>query len=101
LPLPGFKDQPPEQAVTIGIGFVCSNGIVLATDKQYTTQYTEFGLKKEGPKLFVASDRSDLAVIIAAAGNVPFMKMAAGRLKDAFGRLVNPSEQDVKETIED
>ena len=87
--------------MTIAIGFACSDGIVLATDTQYTTQYVGLGIKREGPKLFVAAERSDLTVIIAAAGSVPFMKMAVGKLKDAFDLLISPSEREVQQTVED
>src|SRR5437867_3380692 len=61
----------PERAVTIGVGFKCSDGIVLATD----TQYTSGPLKTHGPKLFplfAPIELPDLAVVVAGAGRVSF-----------------------------
>jgi 20S proteasome alpha/beta subunit len=63
--------------MTIGVGFKCEDGIVLATDTQYTTDGL---LKTLGPKLFNVAERPDLAVIIAGAGSVPFMRLAVGQI---------------------
>lgn len=59
--------------MTIGVGFKCDDGIVLATDSQYTTGGL---IKTHGPKLFIVAERPDLSVLIAGAGSVSFMKMA-------------------------
>jgi 20S proteasome alpha/beta subunit len=88
-----------EHAVTIGIGFKCDDGVVLATD----TQYTGDRYKSNGPKLFplLASPRfPNVSVLVAGAGAVPFMKMAIDKIKT---RLINtdPSLTDFKSLVED
>jgi 20S proteasome alpha/beta subunit len=86
--------------VTIAVGFLCTDGIVLGADTQYTQHYTTFGLKTQGPKLFVVADRPDLAVIVAGAGSVSFMKMAVDKLKQAFSGLSIPSGTQIRDTVE-
>lgn len=90
-----------ERAVTIALGFLCTDGVVLATD----TQYTAGGMKSQGPKLFnlfaaPILPRRDLAVLVAGAGRVPFMKRAVERIEEALRSLSNPTNHDVRETIE-
>jgi 20S proteasome alpha/beta subunit len=70
--------------MTIAAGFICRDGIVLATD----TQYSVGGLlKTDGPKLFNVAERSDLSVVIAGAGSVPFMRMAVGEIEAALRQM--------------
>jgi 20S proteasome alpha/beta subunit len=90
---------PPEYAVTIGIGFKCNDGLVLATD----TKYTEGDFKSHGPKLFQLLgpvERPDLAVVIAGAGHVPFMKRAIEDIDSALRALSAPSTENVRTTTE-
>jgi 20S proteasome alpha/beta subunit len=82
--------------VTIGVGFKCIDGIVLASD----TQYTRGSIKTQGPKLFPLSDTPELAVALAGAGRVPFMKRACEKIEAALKALVEPALEDVRTTIE-
>ena len=86
--------------MTIGIGFKCSDGLVLATD----TQYTRGSIKTHGPKLFPivgAPERSDLAVVVAGAGHVAFMKRAIEKISVSLASLSSPSMENVRVLIED
>ena len=82
--------------MTIGIGLLCTDGLVLATD----TKYTQGDFKSHGPKLFPIINRPDLAVVIAGAGNVPFMRRAIDKLEVALSQLQNPSTEDVRMATE-
>lgn len=85
--------------MTIGVGLLCRNGIVLGTDTQYTTGGF---LKTFGPKIFKVAKRADVAVILAGAGRVPFMKTAVERIGRAVEQLpADPSAESVKEAAED
>lgn len=81
--IPSMRPQDGGSSMTIGVGFLCHDGIVLATD----TQYTAGLLKTEGPKLFTVIERSDAVVIAAGAGSVPFMKMAITAIGDKIKLL--------------
>jgi 20S proteasome alpha/beta subunit len=86
--------------VTIGIGFKCNDGLVLATD----TQYTRGDIKGHGPKLFPLFGptwRPDLSVLVAGAGRVGFMKSAIEKLEVALGQLADPTLADVKTVTEE
>lgn len=84
--------------MTIGEGILCNNGIVLATDTEYTTG----SLKTFGPKLFKAADRRDVAAIIAGAGSVSFMKTAAEKIGIKIGGLPkDPNTESVKDAAEE
>src|ERR1051326_3018385 len=86
--------------MTIAAGFICRDGIVFATD----TQYSVGGLlKTDGPKLFNVAERSDLSVVIAGAGTVPFMRMAVGDIETALGQLPDGTAtlSNTKKVIED
>ena len=82
--------------MSIGVGFKCIDGIVLASD----TQYTRGSIKSQGPKIFPLCDTSELAVIIAGAGRVPFMKRACEKIETALAALVSPTLEDVRTAIE-
>ena len=85
--------------MTIGIGFKCRDGIVLATD----TKYTQGDYKSHGPKLFTLfapHDLPDLAVVIAGAGTVPFMKGAVAKIEEHLRELDAPNDKSVQRTIE-
>jgi 20S proteasome alpha/beta subunit len=82
--------------MTIGVGFKCSDGIVLATD----TQYTQGPIKTHGPKLFMSVDLPELAVVMAGAGSVHFMRRAAEELENAFKSLKPASTEDVRAAAE-
>src|SRR5690242_6632496 len=86
--------------MTIAAGFRCRDGIVLGTD----TQYTLGGLlRADGPKLFNIAERSDLSMVIAGAGSVPFMRMAVEEIKTALTTipLGTAALPNVKKVIED
>jgi 20S proteasome alpha/beta subunit len=85
--------------VTIGIGFKCNDGLVIATD----TRYTRGSIKSHGPKmfpLFAPIERPDLAVVIAGAGRVPFMKRAVECIEAELAKCTNPTMEDVRDTVE-
>jgi 20S proteasome alpha/beta subunit len=85
--------------MTIGIGFLCHDGIVLATD----TQYTRGVYKGHGPKifpLFAPPDRSDLVAVIAGAGRVAYMQRCAEKIKGALATSSNPTQKDLQGIIE-
>lgn len=99
---PEYRDAlpPPERVVTIGIGFKCSDGILLATD----TQYTRGGIKSHGPKLFDLVEpvkHPDVSVLVAGAGSVPFMKLAIDKIEERLAKTADPSLDDVKVLVED
>lgn len=84
--------------MTIGVGLLCTDGIVLATDTEYTTGGV---LKTYGPKLFTACDRKDVVAIVAGAGSVPFMKTAVDLIGSAIKKLpVSVSTEDAKGAAE-
>ncbi len=84
--------------MTIGVGLLCNDGIVLASDTEYTTGV----LTTLGPKIFKATQRSDVVVIVAGAGRVPFMKAAVEKIGKKVSQLpADPSTEDVKDAAED
>jgi len=84
---------PPEQAVTIGVGFRCVDGVVIAADTQYTRGVA---YKTQGPKLFQITQRDDLVVIAAGAGTVPYMKRAAEKIGTALQACKIPQLEEVR-----
>ena len=76
--------------MTIAAGFCCSNGIVLATDSQYTLGYLA---RIQGPKIFRLKDRNGLRMAVAGAGDVAYMQKAVEdidrRLDEKFQGPVN------------
>lgn len=89
----------PERAVTIGIGVLCTDGIVIATD----TQYTRGGFKSHGPKLFdlFPMKRGNVSIVACGAGTVSSMKMAIRKLEDRLEDISDPSLEQVKGLIEE
>jgi 20S proteasome alpha/beta subunit len=84
--------------VTIAVGFKCKDGLVLATD----TQYTRGIYKSHGPKLFdlfSAEPLPNLSVVVAGAGRVSFMKMAIAELEERLRLIPDPSFADVKNAV--
>lgn len=99
---PTYTDPllPSGRAVTIGIGILCTDGIVIAAD----SQYTRGPYKGHGPKifpLFSPIERDDLAVVVVGAGRVAFMKRAVEKIQDALGSYDDPTIKDVREIVED
>jgi len=85
--------------MTIGIGFKCNDGIVIAAD----TQYTRGPSKSHGPKifpLFVPDGRPDLAVVVVGAGTVGFMKRAVENIEAALVGCSGPTLKDVQAITE-
>jgi hypothetical protein len=90
--------------MTIGIGFKCDDGILLAAD----TQYTKGAYKGHGPKIFplfnglgLGQERSDLSVVIAGSGRVAFMTRAIEKLEPALGSLTDPTFGDIQHVLEE
>ena len=79
---------------------MCQDGLILATD----TQYTRGPMKSHGPKLFdlfAPLQNSNLAVLVAGAGRVPFMKRAIDSLENRLSNLTDPGLREVRTLAED
>jgi len=74
------------RAMTIALGVLCSDGVVLATDTQYSVGAV---LKYEGLKLFRAST-GDCQVIIAACDNA-----------DVFRRAIEVVQEELRHSLRD
>lgn len=103
LALPKLKPnllRPPrrKRAVTIGIGFECSDGLVLATD----TQYTRRGYRSHGPKLFPCEDanRNDIKILVAGAGTVSYMRRAIEMFRSELHALSSPTTEGIRVAAE-
>lgn len=83
--------------MTIVIGFKCADGLVLATD----TQYTRRGYRSNGPKLFLDKlNRPDLNVLIAGAGTVTYMRRAIEMFWSELKCLSDPTTESVRAKAE-
>lgn len=82
--------------MTIGIGFNCDNGVVIATD----TQYTRKGTKSNGPKVFTPLDRPDVALLVAGAGYLSFFRRVGEKLARALEEHIHRTSEDVREAAE-
>ena len=84
--------------MSICIGIKCNDGLVLATDTQYTS-----AVKSQGPKLFplfLPTERPDLAVVIAGAGRNAFIKRAVESIEAALSLISDPSLEETRACIE-
>ena len=64
--------------MTIAIGVLCDNGVVLGCDLQHSTDI----IKTAGPKLFIIPPGKNHSVLITGAGNSDSMKKAAQLIHD-------------------
>jgi 20S proteasome alpha/beta subunit len=80
------KNKRYLRRMTIALGILCSDGVVLATDTQYSVGTV---LKYEGLKLFRAS-AGDCQVIIAACNNA-----------DAFRRVIDVIQEELQRSLKD
>lgn len=62
--------------MTIAAGFLCADGIVLATDSEYSGGYS----KSSGQKIFSVAQNSHFAITLATAGHVGMAKRAVQKL---------------------
>ena len=105
--MPGQHDPLPasERALTIAVGFRCEDGIVIASD----TQYTRGAYKGHGPKVFplfkqqnfFGPERPDLSVVIAGAGRVAFMRRAVDKIETALSGVADPTLRGVQLVVEE
>ena len=66
--------------MTIAVGFKCIDGVVLATDSQYTMNPAKFA----GQKIFPIASNGHYALTIAGAGGVSNMKAAVRNIESAL-----------------
>jgi hypothetical protein len=86
--------------MTIAVGFRCVDGVVLATD----SQYTEGIAKLYGQKIFPIPSNGHYALTIAGAGGVPSLKGIVGQIEDRLQRQIGskPAKvSDLKSVVED
>lgn len=97
LPLyPKLKRLAERKAVTIGVGFLCTDGIVLCADRQITDSG---GFKYEERKIF-RSLTKEFSLIYSYAGQPDTAKVLFQRLRDALKKCDFPQD-DVRSCVED
>jgi 20S proteasome alpha/beta subunit len=75
---PRQKTRPlPRQNMTIALGFVCQNGVILAADSEVAYE----GTKTPGQKIFLIDGGTYWSIAVAAAGGVDLIRMAVDDLK--------------------
>lgn len=84
------------KAVTIGVGFLCTDGIVLCADRQITDSG---GFKYEERKIF-RSLTKEYSLIYSYAGQPDTAKVIFQRLRDALGKCTFPKD-DVRACVEE
>lgn len=83
--------------MTIAAGFVCTDGIVLCSDTQYTS-----GIKSSAPKLWVADcspDNEAAVVALAGSGSATLIAAARDVILNAVGPFQLPIDE-VKDSVE-
>lgn len=79
--------------MTIAFGVKCSDGILLASD----TEYSAGDIKYPGPKIFIAPLRNNFHFAVTGSGDVPVIKMACEEIN---ARIEEPSSiEEVKQVI--
>ena len=81
--------------MTIAAGFICADGIILAADTQYTVGST----KTNGQKIYDVVDEGDYRLILAGAGDVPYIRMTADKLVSNLLKKTLLSVSDVVDVI--
>jgi 20S proteasome alpha/beta subunit len=81
--------------MTIAAGFICADGIILAADTQYTVGST----KTNGQKIYDVIEDGDYRLILAGAGDVPYIRMTADKLVSNLLKKKLHSESDVIEVV--
>jgi hypothetical protein len=84
------------KAMTIGIGFKCSNGVVLCADSQISK---EGGLKYNEKKIYTIngvhpSDHDYHGITLCYAGDPDIMKLLCERIDGLFGQTCAPQDWD-------
>jgi hypothetical protein len=91
--------------MTIALGFMCTDGIVLAADRELSTPT----VKIDGPKAWIfayprEAEDPQLRVCLVGAGDYAFIKFAAEQLDDLLMKWVAqhgaPTIDDVKDVIQ-
>jgi 20S proteasome alpha/beta subunit len=83
---------PSVQSMTIAVGFVCQDGLVIGVD----SEYTEGASKYSGQKIF-SFYQLNWSVTIAGAGNMDLVAMIADDLKTEFTH--NDGHSEIHEKI--
>jgi|GEM_PF-1046479 len=78
--------------MTIAAGFICADGIILAADTQYTVGST----KTNGDKIYDVIGDGDYRLILAGAGDVPYIRMTADKL---ISNLVSKTLHSVSDLV--
>lgn len=86
IPRPQPKRLPKRKAVTIGIGFKCSNGIVLAADTQVTWE----GSHKDYECKLYPHRQHEWTVVFTFSGSPSLMKSFDGKFGEAIAYLPPP-----------
>jgi hypothetical protein len=73
-------NQPRKPPMTVAIGMLCEDGIVLASDSKYRTN----GEDEFGKKIYPLPHSDWLRVVVAGAGTVGFIKAAKDKIKSAL-----------------
>lgn len=81
--------------MTIAAGFICHEGIILAADTQYTIGST----KVNGQKIYDVIEDGDYRLILAGAGDVPYIRMTADKLVSNLLKKKLTSESDVIDMV--
>jgi len=66
--------------MSIAVGLLCENGIVLASDRKYQTN----GHSGYGERIYPLAPRPWLSVVLAGAGSVGLVRAAADKINDAL-----------------
>jgi hypothetical protein len=82
-----------EKPVTIGLGIVCADGVVLGVDNQYSRD----PIKTKGPKLFPITPTEHYSILVAGSGNSDSVKKGVEVISDTLRREIgnNPITLDV------
>jgi 20S proteasome alpha/beta subunit len=100
IPLASRKTGRYNKPMTIAVGFDCVDGIVLATDSQFTGGVG----KTSGRKIFPICGNERHAVTIAGAGSAALTKRAVESFKDLIRVQIgdgSPSTEDLRNLLED
>jgi 20S proteasome alpha/beta subunit len=85
--------------MTIALGLLSGDGVVLAAD----TQYTSGNLKTSGPKVFAFPFDGSVSVILAGAGNVGLLHKAAESIEEFIDVAITkeaPTNKDIRDLVE-
>jgi 20S proteasome alpha/beta subunit len=85
--------------MTIAVGFKCSNGVVIATDSQYSLDIS----KTRGQKIFPIPTNGYYALTIGGAGGSDHIKWAVSEIERSLAREIgasHTSSTEIREIVE-